>query len=432
MHRFKTFLSDTRGSVTYYAVLGMLPLAGVLGLGADYSRAIQVRTEVQSALDSTVLMLTREAPKKDAAALKKIADPYFAALATRDPKVTVTGLSVGKTDKTVSVATVATVPTFFGGVYAYLAEAGGFDKWTINVRAEAGYATKKIELALVLDNTGSMASANKIQELKKASHTLLTILEQSVVKADQVKVALVPYTTRVNLGKSFKEQPWLTTTPTGTFEANGANYVKPANRDLWQGCVADRDTGYNNSALPYSLATEASKYPMMNCSDGIAQAMPLTSNFAALHKRIDEMKASGWTNITLGAQWGLEMLSGNAPFTEASADSDVERFMILLTDGNNTVDRWTKPGQEGWAATETRMNKDTQAMCDAIVERPVPEAAKKMKIKLYTVLVIDGNQNLLKNCASNPSMFKKVNQASELEAVFRKIAEDIGTIRLTM
>ena len=189
--------------------------------------------------------------------------------------------------------------------------------------------------------------------------------------------------------------------------------------------VADRDTGYNAAANPVSVPVVKSLYPMMNCVDGLTQAMPLTSNWSNLHARIDTMNASGMTNITLGAQWGYEMLSNNAPFTQASTADNVERFMILLTDGQNTQDRWG-------AYDETRMNKDTKAMCDAITERGVAESAKKLKITLYTVLVIDGNEPLLKSCASSPDKYSKVNKASELEAVFKKIAEDIGQIRLTM
>jgi hypothetical protein len=78
------------------------------------------------------------------------------------------------------------------------------------------------------------------------------------------------------------------------------------------------------------------------------------------------------------------------------------------------------------------MDKDTQGMCDAITERGVAETAKTLKIKLYTVLVIDGNENLLRNCASTPDMFRKVQQASELESVFKQIANEIGRVSLTM
>ncbi len=425
MTDFRTFLSDRRGTVTQFLAIAMLPLMGITGLAVDYARSAQAKAEIQSALDSTVLMLTREAPKKNIAALKLLADPYFAALmSSKRPDYAFSGIAVEKTDKTVSASTSASVPTFFGGIYAWFG-ASGADNWAVAAASTAAYGTKKIELALVLDNTGSMASANKIVELKKASHTLLTMLQNATTAPDQVKVAIVPYTTQVRLETTYKNANWLTNSPTGTF-IGGAGYTIPASRDLWDGCIADRDTGYNADTKAVSVPIAKSLYPMVGCTGGgIAKMMPLSANWSALHTRIDEMKANGMTNITLGAQWGYEMLSANAPFTEASSDANVERFMVLLTDGQNTQDRWG-------IYNETRQNKDTQAMCDAIVERGVADTAKKLKIKLYTVLVIDGNESLLRNCASNPSMYSKVNQASELEAVFKKIAKDIGTIHLTM
>ena len=258
----------------------------------------------------------------------------------------------------------------------------------------------------------------------KQVHAVLEDLGADVTHGGhgQIKVALVPYTTRINLGTSYKDQTWLTNQPTGSFIAT---YKIPANRNAWQGCVADRDTGFNASANPVSPGVVKSLYPMVNCTDGVAQAMPLSADWKALNARVDQMKASGNTNITLGAQWGYEMLSAAQPFTEASGAPNVERFMILLTDGMNTQDRWG-------VGDETRMNKDTKAMCDAITERGVPEAAKKLKITLYTILVIDGNEPLLKSCASSPEKYIKVSKASELDAVFKRIADEIGQIRLSM
>lgn len=424
MRQIKTFLADTKGSFVHLAAISMLPMAGALGFGVDYANAMRVKAELQSAADSTVLMLTREAPKKNQGDLQKLAAPYFAAIAAQKKDIAIAGIAVSKTDKEVSLTANVTLKTFFGPVYAYIAQAAGgagINAWDINVATTAAYGKRKIELVLVLDNTGSMASANKINELKKASRTLLDMLEANATGPDQVKVSIVPYTTRVNLGKSHKDATWLTNQPTGTFMSG---YNVSANRNAWQGCVADRDTSYNTAITPAGAVMQ-SRYPMVNCVDNLVEAMPLTSNFTQLRSRINAMNASGMTNITLGAQWGYEMLSANAPFTEHSPDPTVERFMILLTDGENTQDRWG-------SGNVSRMNKDTQAMCDAITERGKAEAAKTLKIKLYTVLVIAGNENLMRNCASNPSMYKKVNQASELEAVFKQIAEDIGQIRLTM
>ena len=67
MHRFKTFFSDRKGSLSYVFALAMFPIAGSLGAGLDYARAMQAKSVLQGAIDSTVIMLAKEAPKSDAA-----------------------------------------------------------------------------------------------------------------------------------------------------------------------------------------------------------------------------------------------------------------------------------------------------------------------------------------------------------------------------
>lgn len=415
MSLFQKFSADHRGSVPVIFAFALLPLIGVSGMAVDYARATQARALLQSAADSTVLMLARQAPKKDQAALGALASPYFAAVFNKDSGLAQGALGVTKGTKVVTLTAQGTVQTYFGTLF-------GWPDWPISVTAASAYGTKKIEVALVLDNTGSMASSNKIGELKKASKALVSILQDASIEPGQVKIAIVPYTTRINLGTSYKHEAWLTNTPTGTFMSG---YNLPATRAAWGGCVADRDSPHNRKDNAVSVPAPQTLYPMVNCVDGLAQAQPLTDNWSLLNSRIDSMKASGMTNITLGAQWGFEMLSGAAPFSETTADKDVERFMILLTDGDNTQDRWG-----AWDVA--RMDKDTKSMCDAITERGVAEAAKVHNIRLYTVLVIAGNESLLKSCATKPEMFYKVNTANQLESVFKAIASEIGQVRLTM
>lgn len=433
MSRFGTFVRNARrfvgnsqGNVTQIFTLTLLPLIGILGLSADYARLRHAEGQFQSALDSTALMLTRHAPKSDAAALEKLAIPYFEALVAQYGLEVTQKLAITRTDTHVSVASGGEMKTVFGPIF-------GVQAWDYGARAQASYATRQIEVALVLDNTGSMAASNKIGELKKASHTLLTILEGVAMKPGQVKISLVPYTTRVNIGTDARHAPWLTNAPTGTGLSPWYGYHVPGSRLSWTGCVADRDEPYHRNASPARPAVGTSLYPMIQCDGALAKAMPLNADFAALHRRVDDMTANGATNITLGAQMGLETLTANAPFNETGVAANTERFMILLTDGQNTVDRWAGIKESyGSAAAEVRMNKDTQAMCDAITERTVPEASKTLKVKLYTVLVIDGNETLLRNCATSPDMFRKVQKASELEAVFKSIANEIGKVSLTM
>jgi Flp pilus assembly protein TadG len=426
MSRFEAFAKNTKGNVQIIFSLVLLPLIGVTGLATDYARLRHLENQYLSALDSTVLMLTRYAPKNDVSALEKLATPYFNALASQYGFTPTSGLKVTRTEERVGLSTTGRIETVFGPLF-------GVNAWDFSSKVQASYATRNIEVALVLDNTGSMAQANKIGELKKASHALLKILKEVAIKPGQVKVSLVPYTTRVNIGTSYRMEPWLTNHPTGAGFKGSENYHLPASRWSWGGCVADRDTPYNRNANPANAGVGPSLYPMLNCEGNLAQLMPLTDDFKALGTRVDSMNADGWTNITLGAQWGLETLTANTPFNQTGTAANTERFMILLTDGMNTKDRWAGVHEAtGSAAIEARMNKDTQGMCDAITERSVPEAAKTLKIKLYTVLVIDGNETLLKSCASSPDMYRKVKDAGQLESVFKQIANEIGKVSLTM
>lgn len=416
MSILRRFSADKRGSIPMIFAVSAVPLLGVTGLAVDYARATQARTVLQSAADSTVLMLALKAPKNDEAALGALATPYFQAVLNGDPGISPGAIGITKGTNLVTLSASATVKTFLPNLV-------GISEWSISVKAASAYGAKKIEVALVLDNTGSMMSSNKIGELKKASKTLVSILESSSVTPGQIRVAVVPYTTVVRLPTSYRDEPWLTNTPTGSFYSSPL-YTRPSIRTSWTGCVADRDKPHNTKDTPASVANPASLYPMVNCLGAPAEIMPLTDDWNKLRTRIDSMGAGGMTNITVGAQWGLEMLTSTLPFNETGATSDVQRFMILLTDGENTLDRW--------AAGGASMNNDTKAICDTITERGVPESAKVHRINLYTVLVIDGNEPLLKSCATKPEMYFKVNAASQLENVFKAIASEIGQVRLTM
>ena len=56
---------------------------------------------------------------------------------------------------------------------------------------------------------------------------------------------------------------------------------------------------------------------------------------------------------------------------------------------------------------------------------------KAANIRLYTVRVIDGDATLLKNCATNATMYFDVQQASQLNSVFSSIAQNLANLRIT-
>jgi hypothetical protein len=87
--------------------------------------------------------------------------------------------------------------------------------------------------------------------------------------------------------------------------------------------------------------------------------------------------------------------------------------IILLTDGQNTQNRWS--------SSTSPIDARTQKVCDN---------AKIANIKVYTVRVIDGNASLIKTCATKPDMYFNVQQASQLNTVFASIAQNLANLRI--
>jgi hypothetical protein len=74
--------------------------------------------------------------------------------------------------------------------------------------------------------------------------------------------------------------------------------------------------------------------------------LPLTSSKTTINAKIDEMIASGSTNVVEGLGWGWRTISSKAPFDEGVAETrrDIDKVVIVITDGKNT---YYTPGDLG-------------------------------------------------------------------------------------
>src|SRR5262245_46894534 len=74
-------LKDRRGSILPIVGLCAMVLFGFVGVAVDYARANRMKVELQAALDSTALMLSKEADQyPDDATLTVKANDYFTAM----------------------------------------------------------------------------------------------------------------------------------------------------------------------------------------------------------------------------------------------------------------------------------------------------------------------------------------------------------------
>src|SRR5262245_55457279 len=73
----RKLISDRRAGVMPLFALPLIPLLGFVGAAVDFSRANSVKAAMQAALDSTALMLSKDAARLDQDGLQTKAENYF-------------------------------------------------------------------------------------------------------------------------------------------------------------------------------------------------------------------------------------------------------------------------------------------------------------------------------------------------------------------
>ncbi|MGC1694472.1 MAG: TadE/TadG family type IV pilus assembly protein [Pseudolabrys sp.] len=194
----RSFRLAHRGNVAITFALATLPLVTFVGFAVDYSRANAVKVSLQSALDSTALMLSKEATTDTSTQLSTNARNYFLALFTRPEatNVVVTASYDPDGGSALVVSASADVPTYLLG----LLPGQAFQTLPVSASSTAKWGSNRLRVALVLDNTGSMAESGKMTALISATKSLLTQLQGAASKNGDVYVSIVPFVKDVNLG----------------------------------------------------------------------------------------------------------------------------------------------------------------------------------------------------------------------------------------
>ena len=198
-------LRDANGAnVTVTFALATIPMIGFVGAAVDYSHANSVRSAMQSASDATALMLSKEATKMSASEIQTKGNDYFKALFTH-PEATNVLLNISYSNSDGSKVVVKAS----GDVKTDFMQLMGFQKLKVALDSVARWGTTKMQVALALDTTGSMASDGKMPALKTVTKELLTTLQTAAVTNGDVRVAIVPFAKYVKVDPSNHNQTWL-------------------------------------------------------------------------------------------------------------------------------------------------------------------------------------------------------------------------------
>jgi Flp pilus assembly protein TadG len=186
----------------------------------------------------------------------------------------------------------------------------------------------------------------------------------------------------------------------------------------WTGCLEDRGQPYDVSADAFNADIPDSAYPAIDCDSSSPKVIQdMTTSISDTKTYVNSLTANGSTNITIGVQMGMELLSPEAPYTEGVVwgDPDMDKYMIVVTDGENTGDRWY--GQKDSSSIDAR----TALAC---------QAAKDKGITVFVVRVMEGNSGMLQKCASKTIYYYDLKSASQLNATMADIFMRIGKLRI--
>lgn len=392
---FKQYWNSSSGSFANIFAISLLPLLLSAGIAVDYSVARKQRGTLQHAIDAAALAAGTEENKSEEERIQLGKDMFEALTVNFGAELTP---SFTVSTDTISASVDYNSQTSFGGLI-------GINEIGISVATEIKYAVESAaEVSLVLDYSGSMGWNGKWQAMRDAAKELIDVLGENGTKTD-IKFALAPFSRLV-----------YTSLPSDYVVGQIAG-------NNWTGCTQDRKWPYNIDDVTPSPGDDDTKWgltPSANthhCNSQINRNLivrPLDDDHAAVKNQLDIMTPGGATHIALGLEFGWHLISPNEPFSEGVAygTNGTKKFIVLLTDGQQTVKAWG--ANDSYKVSNGEENLED--MCQAI---------KTENIYMVTIAfdLDDGaTKDRLRNCATNNGYFFDADSNTELATAFDTVA----------
>lgn len=443
-HSFQTYCRQTIAA-TAIAFAVMAPvLVGAMGAGLDLANAYLVKERLSKAIDAAAL--AGAGSSSDEAAIRaRILEFFYANFPaeelgiTFDPQVTVDGDEVYVYGR-----------AYYNTIFLHLL---GIDEIDVASDTTVQRNVQGIEVVLVMDNTGSMASYNNIGTLRTAATNFVNILFDLAEKDEYIRIGLVPYSTSVNVG------------PYGLgYDHEGLYYDtafvnNPLGRrynahssSQWGGCVLADDypldtQDHEGTWDMYRWCRRSSNdYPICdrywssyygeyrprrsaNYVCPRTPIVPLSNDKDLLLDTIDDMQASGHTLGNYGMVWGYRVLSPEYPFTEG-ADWDSlywRKAIVMMTDGVNTMHPW-------YSAYGRTSDHDIGP--EDLNERfaDVCENLKDQDVLIYTITFTGGvsedSKQYYKDCATSLDNYHHAPTQDDLIEVFESISRNLSNLHI--
>jgi len=366
--QFRRYRRDQDGNMAMILAIALIPICMVIGLSFDMQRARQAKNSLQVAVDAASLAAARQMQKNIYAVdtVKSVALDYFHADLASSHSVTCPDptITIDTEEYLVLIDAKCTMPTTFAGFM-------GQENWELGAAASAKSTVTRIDLALMLDVSGSMAGSRMTALQTSAKEAVDVLLAPDTGNGG--RIALAPYSWSVNAG------------------------------DFAEDAVGDDWVGYQAGICP------------------TAEITPLTQDAELLHTQIDALTADGSTAGHIGIAWSWYLISddwdnfwGNTGANDNNGVS-VTKAVILMTDG---------AFNQAYSADEGSSEDQAEAICDRM---------KTAGVVVYSVAfqAPTAGQEILADCATSADTYFEAETAEDLSAIYHTIASKLGQLRLT-
>ena len=417
----RDFSNDNSGSLALMVGIAIIPMILVAGAAVDFYRVGSAKAEVQMSLDAGALAGAAAKPSATDAQRIKLAKDAFSANLDGG----LGGQLVGEPD--IKIENGRLVMSYDGALPTTLLRIGGFDKVNIGLKSSVNLRqAPRAEIAMVLDYSGSMgwssAGQTKYITMRNAAIDMVNGLTENGTNKE-VEFGLVPFSHNV-----------YATLPSG--------FVKGATGGTWTGCTYDRQypfnvssnqpNGSNNSKWGQDAPTDWDGEPGQanyfcdgqNHNGNGYQAnnlkiRELSSDHSAIVSQLQAMQPYGYTNISLGVEFGWHLLEPDAPYAARPfSDDKNKKFLVVLTDGKQTTPAFGSGGSRKISDGETNLT----TLCGNI---------KNTDITVITIafaLNDAATETRLRNCSTDPDKhFFKAEDGNDLTSAFEEIQNQIAS-----
>ena len=277
----RRFSSDERG--VFAIMFGVLAVILIASSGAvvDFVGLQNARNVAQVALDSATLALHSEISNKTETQISDMAkDLLNERLSPLGLTAVVDTVSVDTNEGSLFIQARFSAPTSFLGLL-------GIPRISSRIHSQVSSKSSSLEVALVLDSTGSMGG-RKMRTLKSAAQSLVSTLMPDPVNPD-VAIALVPFNRYVNIGMSNRNEPGLDIEADYSYTPSGQSCRNTYPNDT-RHCDTRRETyvthpticDYRNQTYTYYVdgsPRTGTRRVAYNCRPGPAQTRTRTVRY---------------------------------------------------------------------------------------------------------------------------------------------------------